>query len=485
MWWIILVAFFIYVFYLSQKKDKSPQKTNFTYSSYPKLNPQKRLNEKQIDISDIKLSDEQQNLFDILENTNSHLFITGKAGTGKSVLLQYFRQNSSKRLIVVAPTGVAALNVGGQTIHSLFRIKPDFIAKDSLRIYPKTALILRNIDAVVIDEISMVRADLMDAIDYLLRQARSNNLPFGGVQMIMFGDLYQLPPVVNDPELHKYFADNNGGYYFFNADAWKNTKIKTYELLKIFRQQENVFKDILNSIRVGDINKEVLSKLNYRSKIEIPKEGIMTLVTTNELANEINNYHLNQLEGKMYEYRATIIGNLGSSSFPTEEVLRLKRGAQVMLLKNDNIGKRWVNGSLGYIGSLSENEIKVNIDGIVYSVPQVTWSKIRYYYNREKHKIEEEVVSSFTQFPLKLAWAITIHKSQGQTYASIAVDLGNGSFAHGQTYVALSRCKSLDTLYLKREIFREDIIVDPVIINFMKKNKIEVIVKSFDKPVPN
>jgi len=417
---------------------------------------------------DPKLSEEQQQLFDKLESSTENTFITGKAGTGKSILLQYLKQNSKKKLVVVAPTGVAALNVGGQTIHSLFRIPPAFIAKDSLMTPGyKIAMLLRNIDAVVIDEISMVRADLMDAIDHRLRQARSNNLPFGGAQVIMFGDLYQLPPVVSDPELHKYFADNYGGYYFFNAHVWNNSLPSIYELKHIFRQKDEVFKNILNAIRIGDIHEQVLLELNSRSSISMPVDGVVILATTNSSVSETNHNRLAQLQGREYEYRAIVSGNLEQSSFPTEEILHLKKGAQVMFLKNDK-SKRWVNGTLGYIQSLSENEIKVSIDGIVYPVLQETWEKIKYYYNREKHSIEEEVVSSFTQFPLRLAWAITIHKSQGQTYGSVAVDMGSGAFAHGQTYAALSRCKSLEGLYLKREIGREDIIVDTTVINFMK-----------------
>ena len=468
-WLIIgLVLWGIGSFFGGQKKKQNSSISNSSYIPKPQLNIRKT------DLSDIKLSEEQQQLFDKLENSRENTFITGKAGTGKSILLQYFKQNSKKKLVVVAPTGVAALNVGGQTIHSLFRIPPAFIAKNSL-VNPdyKTAMLLRNIDAVVIDEISMVRADLMDAIDHRLRQARSNNLPFGGIQVIMFGDLYQLPPVISDPELHKYFADNHGGYYFFNAHVWNNSFPKIYELKHIFRQRDEIFKEILNSIRTGDLQEKVLLDLNSRANVLIPADGVIMLATTNNSVNETNHLRLAKLEGKEYEYRAIISGNLEQSSLPTEEILHLKKGAQVMFLKNDK-SKRWLNGTLGHIHSLSENEIKVSIDGIVFSVLQETWKKIKYYYDREKHSIEEEVVSSFTQFPLRLAWAITIHKSQGQTYGAVAVDMGSGAFAHGQTYVALSRCKSLEGLYLKREIAREDIIVDSTVINFMRNINIEL-----------
>lgn len=427
-----------------------------------------KINLHQIDISDISLSSEQQNIFEKIENSSNHLFITGKAGTGKSVLLQFFKQKSSKKVVVCAPTGVAALNVGGQTIHSLFKIPPAFIERDSLKPAGyKTARLLQNIDTVVIDEISMVRADLMDAIDYRLRQTRHNHLPFGGVQIVMFGDLYQLPPVVNDPELHKYFAANNKGYYFFNAHVWRRAHFDVFELTNIFRQKDETFISILNAVRNGTVEEQHLSTINMRVQIPIPEEGVLTLATTNQAVNEINDYHLDKIPEKMFSYRASITGDLEQSYFPTEEVLRLKKGAQVMLIKNDK-DKRWVNGTIGFIASLNETEIKVNIDGFVYSVTPETWNKIRYEYNPTTHKIDEEVISSFTQYPLRLAWAITIHKSQGHTYGSVAVDMGDGAFAHGQTYVALSRCKSLEGLYLKREIVREDIIVEQSIINFMK-----------------
>lgn len=459
---LLLLIIIICIVYIANKNNQ--KQPNFQISK-PKLN------ERRLDISDITLSDEQKKILEILENTSDNVFITGKAGTGKSVLLQYFKKNSSKKLVVCAPTGIAAINVGGQTIHSLFKIPPSFIKKDSLKLDYKTINLLRNIDTVVIDEISMVRADLMDAIDFCLRQARNSDKTFGGVQIVMFGDLYQLPPVVSDPELHKYFADNHSGFYFFNADAWKNTELKIFELNHIFRQKDEDFKEVLNSIRIGNVEETVLLKINQRSGVEIPENNVVTLATTNKIVNEINSQKLERLPGEVKEYKATITGYLEETTFPTEEFLKLKVGAQVMFLKNDK-DKRWVNGTIGSVYSLSDKEIIVNVDGIKHSVPQETWSKIRYYYNQVNKSVEEEIVSSFTQFPLRLAWAITIHKSQGKTYGSVIIGMGDGAFAHGQTYVALSRCKSFEGLYLKKRIRREDIMVDNSVVSFMSNAKI-------------
>ncbi len=430
--------------------------------------PLKLVNTKQTDLEKIVLSDEQKTLFEKLENTNDTYFVTGKAGTGKSLLLQYFKNKSKKRLVVVAPTGVAAINVGGQTIHSLFRIPPSFIAKNSLRLDTKVGQLLRNIDTIVIDEISMVRADLMDGIDYLLRKARASDQPFGGVQIIMFGDLYQLPPVINDPELHAYFALTYGGFYFFNADVWKELPLQIVELSTIFRQKDRHFKDILDAIRRGKPDYMVLENLNNRAEVVIPKDGAITLAATNRTANEINEARLQNLKTVPYSYTAKITGQFEESAYPTEPELKLKKGAQIMMLKNDK-DKRWVNGTLGTIEDVSDKDIKVNIDDTVHTVTPETWSKIRYTYNPATDKVEEEVVSAFTQYPIRLAWAITIHKSQGQTYQSVIIDLGRGAFAHGQTYVALSRCTNLETLYLRRPIQPRDLIVDTSIISFMEK----------------
>lgn len=433
-----------------------------------------KLNIKQADISKLRLSDEQSKIFNLIETTNDNHYITGKAGTGKSVLLQYFVENSGKRVVVVAPTGVAALNVGGQTIHSFFGMPLHDIDPNDpeiLKIGYRLREILRNIDTVVIDEISMVRVDLMEAVSRKLQTARNNQEPFGGVQMVFFGDLYQLPPVVTDGQLDRYFKHTYGGYYFFNAPAIQNTGLKIYELGHIFRQKDDsVFKEVLNALRHGKINETQLQTLNTRTGAAKPEAGYITLTGHNATVTAINQKRLNQLAGVQKTYKAEISGDITQGYYPTEKELKLKVGAQVMMLRNDTEHpRRWVNGTLGIITRLSEDVVRVNIDGVEHTVTPTTWSKIRYNYDHEERKLTKEIVSTFTQLPLRLAWAITIHKSQGQTYQSVAVDLSDGAFAHGQTYVALSRCVSLKGLYLDAPIKRDDVIVDPDIIEFMKK----------------
>lgn len=432
-----------------------------------KIIPSKPITKK-TDIEKIHINHEKLYLFNKIENSDNHFFVTGKAGTGKSLLLQYIKKYSSKKIVIAAPTGVAAINVGGQTIHSLFCIPPSFIAPESLQFNQKVAELLRHVDMILIDEISMVRADLMDAIDYRLRQSRDDSRPFGGVQIIMFGDLYQLPPIVSDRELHKYFSDNLGGFHFFNASVWKNTDFEKHELQEVFRQKNQDFRDLLNAIRVGQKSPEILKIVNNRINADLPKSGFIHLCSTNNKANRINNNKLVAIEESEFTYKAIISGELDEKSYPAEETLVLKKGAQIMMLKND-FEKRWVNGTLGTISSLTKNGIKVEINEINYSVPIAVWKKIRYHYNRENRMIEEDPISSFTQYPIRLAWAVTIHKAQGKTFDKIIVDLEGGSFAAGQTYVALSRCTSLEGVFLTDKIYSEDIKVDPDVVKFMSQ----------------
>lgn len=417
----------------------------------------------------IKLNPEQETLKDLIENTNQHIFITGKAGTGKSTLLQELKNSSSKKLVILAPTGVAALNIGGQTIHSFFKIKPSgFVDRSKLKVSQESKKLIKELNTIIIDEISMVRADLMDAIDFMLRQARACSEPFGGVQIVMFGDLYQLPPVVADKSLEQYLQEHYGGIYFFNANVWSATELEIHQLKENMRQKDEEFREILDAVRIREFDSSLLATLNERAKVKAPSQDYITLALTNSAVQAINLEQLNALHTKKYDYKAKIEGELEPSAYPTELKLELKEGAQVMFLKNDK-EKRWVNGSIGKIFSLSKNEVEVELDGEIYLVKPERWDKIRYSLDGEK--IIEETVSSFKQLPLRLAWAITVHKSQGQTLDRVVLDMGRGAFAHGQTYVALSRCRKLSELYLKQEIRARDIIIDPQVSDFMRRMK--------------
>jgi len=472
-WGLLILIVVMWWLFSRQSKSNSNSQAHHVAPETPvepEPKPKKRLNVQKQDISGITLSDEQSKVFDIIENTKETVYITGKAGTGKSVLLEYFVKNTSKAAAVVAPTGVAALNVGGQTIHSFFKLAPEVLDPKKIQVDYKTRELLRHVDVIMIDEVSMVRVDLMEAINAKLQIANRNKLPFGGVQVVMFGDLYQLPPVVTDGELQRYFADTYGGAYFFNAPVFEALNLKIYELTNIFRQKDPRFRELLNAVRNKVGLPEALEELNERVNVEIPDDGFVTLAGTNATVSAINHEKLAQLEGTERKYEAMVSGSIAESSFPTEKILKLKVGAQVMMLKNDQKKPaRWVNGTLGVITQLTANVIRVNIDGVEHSVNKETWEKIQYYYDHEEEKLEKEAVSSFTQFPMRLAWAITIHKSQGQTYESVAIDLSGGAFAHGQTYVALSRCKNLDGLYLHSPIREQDVIIDQEIIDFMSK----------------
>ncbi|MDP8234362.1 MAG: DEAD/DEAH box helicase [Candidatus Saelkia tenebricola] len=421
---------------------------------------------------DFDYNKEFKKAFNMMETSDKNIFITGKAGTGKSTLLEYFRINTEKKIAVLAPTGVSAIKIRGQTIHSFFRFPPRLIQKQHIKRLRNKNLI-NNIEAIVIDEASMLRADLLDAIDYSLRLNRSNNIPFGNVQLIIFGDLFQLPPVV-ESEAKELMADIYKSPYFFSAKVFKEIDLEYIELKKNYRQKDDDFIELLNKIRVKRASKRDIDFLNRQLDYgtDHNSTGIVTLTTTNNQAKNININYLNKIDSQEYQYDAEISPKFKESSYPVEAKLRLKKGAQVMLVRNDSL-KRWVNGTIAEIISLTQSDIKVAIGENVYKVPKVSWEKIEYSYNSLDDKIEEEIVGSFQQYPIKLAWAITIHKSQGQTFNDVIIDMGFGAFTHGQTYVALSRCTTLEGILLKSPITHSDIIFDDRVYQFQKsfKNK--------------
>lgn len=416
--------------------------------------------------------------FDLLENSRDHLFITGKAGTGKSTLLEYFRDHTTKNVAVLAPTGVAAVNVKGQTIHSFFRFKPDITPDSvkSIRLRKESKELFSNLDAVIIDEVSMVRADLLDCVDqFLRRNGPSSRRAFGGVQMILIGDLYQLPPVVRQSE-EEIFRSLYDSPYFFSAKVFQNIKITTIDLSEIYRQVDDEFISLLNAIRHNEADEKDLALLNRRFLPGfVPSEDnfFVYLTTTNAAADRINTYQLERVEGKEFCFQARREGTFDERSLPTKDFLQFKTGAQVMLLNNDPNGQ-WVNGSIGKVISVAEDLAETDMiqveleEGKVVEVGPFTWEMFRFRFNDETQKLESESVGSFMQYPLKLAWAVTIHKSQGKTFSKVVLDIGTGAFAHGQTYVALSRCTSLEGIVLRRPISKRDIIVDPKIVDFMR-----------------
>jgi len=420
----------------------------------------------------VSLNPQQREILQGMEDALDHLFITGRAGTGKTTLLHEFVATTAKRVAVCAPTGVAALAVGGQTIHSLLRLPLGIIGDRELGFIPKESLaVLANLDALVIDEVSMVSADVVDAIDRRLRQAkRRRNSPFGGIQMIMFGDPYQLSPVVSGQAEKAYFLDHYRSSWFFDAKVWLNTEMTTFELDTIHRQADGEFRAVLNALREGRMDPEMGRMLNERGMREPDDPELITLTTTNASVTRINSIALERLEGKAKIAHADIEGDFGSTSaYPADEQLVLKPGARVMFLRNDTAGPdgpRFVNGTIGTVTKITDT-VGVDIDGEGVLVEPVTWEKIRYEYSPATKTISHDVVAEFTQFPLRLAWAVTIHKAQGKTLDAAVIDLGQRAFAPGQTYVAFSRLTSLDGLYLKRPLSPSDIIVDQDVLRFM------------------
>ena len=460
--------------------------------------------------SKIEINPGFRRALDIMEGTSHHVFITGKAGTGKSTLLELWRGQTLKRIAVLAPTGVAALNVRGQTIHSFFGFKPD-VTPEAVRKLGKgrgaaadRISLYRNLDAIVIDEVSMVRADLMDCVEKFLRlNGPRPKERFGGLQMIFIGDLYQLPPVVtgqerglfapdpsslrrgfgprDDPDPAALSAARYESPYFFSARifAEPDFSMDFIELEKVYRQSDAAFIGLLNAIRNRSIDDAQIGLLNSRLDPGFnPPDGefYITLTSTNDLAAARNREKLSSLPGRARRYEGFIEGEFERRSLPTEEALELKRGAQVMLLTNDRKG-RFVNGTIGRVAKITKSSDTDGDDIITVELPDGdevdlcpnTWELFRFQYDAKADRIDSESVGSFTQYPLRLAWAVTIHKSQGKTFDRVVVDIGRGAFAHGQVYVALSRCTSFGGLVLRTPIRKGHIWMDWRIVRFLTR----------------
>lgn len=425
----------------------------------------------------ISLSHEFQGVLDHLEYTQEHTFVTGRAGTGKSTLLQVFRNTTKKRVVVLAPTGIAALNVRGQTIHSFFGFPPRLLNRSEIE-KRRNYRVYCNIDMIIIDEISMVRADIMDNINIFLQLNRSNAAPFGGVQMVFFGDLFQLPPVVSTPFEREYFNTTYSSPYFFSAHIMSHVELRMVELLTVYRQEERTFISLLDNIRTNDIDYEDFMTINERH-VSLPEDDdyYITLCSRNDIANRINEHELKVLTGVAVEFQASIVGEFNPQLFPTDFSLSLRIGAQVMFVRND-VNKQYVNGTIGKVHDLTQDRIIVSVldEGgygfKLIEVEKAEWEIIRYEADVEKpQSIATKIVGTFKQYPLKLAWAITIHKSQGKTFDRVIIDMGGGAFESGQTYVALSRCRTMQGIILKQPLRSRDIIVDERISNYYQKIK--------------
>lgn len=441
---------------------------------------------KETDIEHIDLNNlELQNALQIIQYTHRSLFLTGKAGTGKSTFLRYISQTTKKKHVILAPTGIAAINVGGSTLHSFFKLPfHPLLPNDnrySVRNLRKTLKynsekikLIKEVELIIIDEISMVRADIIDFIDKILRvYAQNMRVPFGGKQLLLVGDMYQLEPVLKEEErtlLQPFYPSK----FFFDAHIFREMQLICIELQKVYRQTDPLFISILDHIRTSNTSQTDLSILNQRvgNSSHQNHDGLaITLSTRRDSVDYINQQHLQQLPGEPTVFYGIIESEFPENNLPTPMKLEIKTGAQVLFVKNDR-DKRWVNGTLGTVIGMGDES-----DGLIYvrteqgedvDVEQDIWSNVRYTYNEKEQKIEEEVIGTFRQFPIRLAWAITIHKSQGLTFNQVNIDLSGGVFAGGQTYVALSRCRSLEGINLEAPIKKENIFISREITSFAK-----------------
>jgi hypothetical protein len=416
----------------------------------------------------------QDEIIDLLseDSEQQFIFLTGAAGTGKTTLLERVKNQLSLKKMVVAPTGIAALNIGGTTINSAFRIGFDTIPVITKSKDPRFAKLLRNLELLIIDEVSMVRAPMLDAISQSLQIHRNSDEPFGGVHVLACGDLFQLPPIIKESE-ERIIYEKYNSVYFFDAHSFKDmAKINYFELTESFRQEEDQrFCELLNNIRIGQDLESTINQINSNCfDPTLESDFFMTLTSRKKRAEELNEYKLSHIEGEEELIKSKESGDLNENDLPAPRELKIKVGANVMFIKNDPEG-RWVNGTLGTVSECLDKKkkhIKVKINNKTHKVEREEWNKVRFTYDEDSDDVLEEVISSFKQFPIKLGWAVTIHKSQGLTLESCSVDLGAGAFATGQAYVALSRCKNLNSLNLQRELKVSDALVDPDIIDFHK-----------------
>ena len=406
-----------------------------------------------------------------IHKRDGDLFVTGRAGTGKSTLLRTLRDSLGQGCAVVAPTGLAGVQVGGQTIHSFFGLPPRLIQPEDIR-KSRNGAVMRRLDTLIIDEVSMVRADLMHGIDMSLRLNRGRSKePFGGVQLVLFGDLHQLPPVV-DNQSAGYLHETFGGPFFFQAPAFRDGRCVLLELGHVFRQSDEDFIRVLNAIREGDAGPDELDLLNARvsplSRLRDAGDAVI-LTTTNAAATRINQAFLQALPGEEKVYTATVTGEYSPGAYPTEADLVLKAGAKVILIRNDSL-KRWVNGTLAEVSRIEGERVWIKIGKKEHELEPIAWESIRFAYDTTKDEITRTVAGTFSQLPVRLAWALTIHKAQGLTLDRVYIDLGRGAFAHGQTYVALSRCRTLEGLRLGRPLRPSDIMFDQAALGYRDNN---------------
>lgn len=417
---------------------------------------------------------EFEEIFQQIERSNEHFFITGNAGTGKSTLLRYIKTQSKKNIAVVAPTGLAALNVHGSTIHRFFHfgvnIKKEGIQPTRI---PMQRKLLNTVQTLIIDEVSMLRSDLLDCIDYAFRINRKKNIPFGGVQIILIGDLFQLPPIIKNQEKHEFY-EYYKSEYFFDAKVIQEISLQFIELKKIYRQSSQNFITLLNKIRNSEMDYEDFELLNSRYQPNFkykPNDYFLTLTTTNHLSEQINSNRLNELPGDEFTFWGKLSGKFDTQYLPCDLSITLKKNAQVIFIKNDPEG-RFVNGTIGKIYQVNNNQIVVQLeDGETIEVEPMKWEQYEWVVDEETGELKEKVTGTYEQIPLKLAWAITIHKSQGLTFDKVVINTGRGAFAHGQLYVALSRCKTLEGIQLLKPITYRDVIVDERIQDFLFQMK--------------